>query len=189
MTELKWALNSAKRWYDIFIVCSLFHTPRQLFHTFSSLLKHYLPRYPHFPPATKISMSRRKLTISRHLPKLPLPTYHPCSAPSLLLLGQLSAPVCHLSLAVCTPFLFSYSRASPRNSPLSLTSLISHYTESFPPAYRHVVTFHNLKENPSPLISAFSHPHVPLLTLKDAEEYLFVHSLHFLSSSPLLNPR
>lgn len=118
MTELKWALNSAKRWYGISNVCSLSHTPRQLFHTFSSLPKHYLPCYPHFRPMTKISMSRRKLTITRHLPKLPLPTYHPCSAPSLLLLGQLSAPTCHLSLVVCIPILFSYSRASPRDSPL-----------------------------------------------------------------------
>lgn len=88
ITELKWALNSAKKSYYIFIICSLSHPPRQLFHTFSTLFKHHLPLYPHFQLMTTISTSLKKVTSTRQLPQLPLLTTPPLFCTLSLVTGS-----------------------------------------------------------------------------------------------------
>lgn len=121
ITERKWALNAAKKSYYIFIICSRSHPPRQLFHTFSTLLKHYLPLYPHFQRMTTTSTSLKKVTITRHLPQLPLPTSPSVFHILCLVAGSaLHAPTCHLSFGFSIPFPRAWSRASPSKSPLCL---------------------------------------------------------------------
>lgn len=90
ITERKWALNSAKKLYYIFIICSWSYPSRQLFHTFSSLLKHYLPLYLHFQLMTTIFPPLKKVTIMRHLPELPLSPSPPLFFTLSLVTGQLS---------------------------------------------------------------------------------------------------
>lgn len=148
MTELNLAINSVQKSYYIFIVYSLPCAPRQLFHTFSSLLRYYLTLYPHLQPMIKISTFLRELTIMRQLPKLLLCAY-PCLFCTLCLVtgSALCAPICHLAFVFCILFLLSYSRVSPSNS-LSLKSFIFplHWIISI----RHAVIFLLLKTESHP---------------------------------------
>lgn len=112
--------DSAKKSYYIFIICSWSHPPRQLFHTFSSLPKHYLPFYPHFQPMTTISPSLRKVTITRHLPQLPLSTAPPQFCTLSLVTGQLSVLPPVTSHFYSASHSCAWSRASPSNAPLCL---------------------------------------------------------------------